>query len=146
MRELTPRNAGGEPALVGRIADQQHGTVAASRHRIQNIVDPEVAGGLERDAGEVRIALGKRGGVGSQISVAKTLAPALLPTLPPASRRPRPSTLICPSSLTSPRSSRITQGSPGGWTPRTMFRFTTAAVAAGPGAEETGMTPIPPSN
>src|SRR5476649_587266 len=61
MRKLTPQNAGGEPS-PGDIPDQQHGTRAVDRRRrVQSIVDLEVAVGLERNAGQCRIAQGKWG-------------------------------------------------------------------------------------
>src|SRR5437763_842187 len=66
--------------------------------------------------------------------------------LPPASRRPLPRTLMRPSNVTVARRSAIVQICPGGWTPRTMLRLTTVAVAAVPCPDETGMTPIPPLN
>src|SRR5437870_8032454 len=65
---------------------------------------------------------------------------------PPASSRPRPSTLIRPSVFTSALRAAILQIWPGGWVPRTMFRFTTSAVVAVTTPLETGSTPIPPSN
>src|SRR6267378_2225418 len=93
------------------------------------------------------------GAVASQISVARTLWPALPPMpLPPASSRPRPLTLMLPSIFTSALRSAIVHSWPGGWTPRTMFRFTLStvcAVASGGATAtpaETGMTPIPPLN
>src|SRR5438046_5554823 len=61
---------------------------------------------------------------------------------PPASSRPRPSTLIRPSVFTSALRAAILQIWPGGWVPRTMFRFTTSAVVAVPTPLETGSTPI----
>src|SRR6267378_3594822 len=72
--------------------------------------------------------------------------------LPPPSNKPRPLTLMLPSALTSALRSAITQSWPGGWTPRTMFRFTlsticaVASVGATATPAETGMTPIPPLN
>src|SRR5258705_6542919 len=88
-----------------------------------------------------------KGATASQISVAKTLALALKPmALPPPSSRPRPSTWIRPSTFTSALRAEITQIWPGGWTPRTMFRVTTSAVAACPTPAATGRTPIPPRN
>src|SRR3954470_11114064 len=50
-----------------------------------------------------------------------------------------------PSVLTSAFRLEMTQSWPGGWTPRTMLRLTVAAVGPGPGALDTGITPIPPS-
>src|SRR6266478_1982271 len=88
-----------------------------------------------------------KGATASQISVAKTLALALKPiALPPPSSKPRPSTSIRPSTFTSALRAEITQIWPGGWTPRTMFRVTTSAVAACPTPAATGRTPIPPRN
>src|SRR5882724_2654600 len=88
-----------------------------------------------------------KGATASQISVAKTLALALKPmALPPPSSRPRPSTWIRPSTFTSALRAEITQIWPGGWTPRTMLRVTTSAVAACPTPAATGRTPIPPRN
>ena len=55
-----------------------------------------------------------KGGVASQISVAKTLALPFVPmVLPPPSSRPRPSTRIRPSAFTSALKSEITQIWPG---------------------------------
>src|SRR5439155_19183724 len=80
-------------------------------------------------------------------SVTKTLAPALKPMLsPPASSKPRPFTPMLPSVFTVASRSRMAQGWPAGCTPRTMLRFTTAAVGAMPTPLETGMTPMPPLN
>src|SRR6185369_8794199 len=60
--------------------------------------------------------------------------------------RPFPDTLMRPSSVTTAARSEITHSWPGGWTPRTMLRLTVAAVGAGPGALDTGSTPMPPLN
>src|SRR5215467_16162473 len=84
---------------------------------------------------------------GSQISVARTLWFALPPIpLPPASSRPLPLTLTLPSVFTSALRAAMVQIWPGGWTPRTMLRLTTVAVAAAPWPLETGITPMPPLN
>src|SRR4051812_1434745 len=57
------RDARSEPDWVGlRIADEEHGTGAVGRwRRDQHIVDPEVAIGLEGNAGPIRAVLGKGG-------------------------------------------------------------------------------------
>src|SRR5260370_23309151 len=64
---------------------------------------------------------------------------------PAANTGPRPSTVMRPSSFTSACNSAMTHRW-AGCHPRTMLRGTTFAVAAVPGAFETGSTPIPPSN
>ena len=91
-----------------------------------------------------------KGDAASQISVAKTLAPAfVLMPLPPAKSRPLPSTLMCPSVLTSALRSAIAQSWPAGLTPRTTFLVTLGKLPsafAAPETFETGWTPIPPSN
>jgi hypothetical protein len=88
-------------------------------------------------------------GTFSQMSVAKTLRPAVPPVgvttsavpmvLPPANTRPRPSALMRPSTITSALKSAIAHGWPGAWTPRILFRSTTVAVAAVPSPCETGI-------
>src|SRR5258708_24365710 len=97
-----------------------------------------------------------KGATFSQMSVAKTLRLAAVPPVgvstsavpmvsPAANTRPRPSTVMRPSSFTSAFNLWMTH-SAAGCTPRTMLRVTVAASAASTQAFETGSTPIPPSN
>src|SRR6266481_1959562 len=91
-----------------------------------------------------------KGGVASQISVAKTLALPFVPmVLPPPSSRPRPSTRIRPSTFTSALKSEITQIWPAELTPRTVFRITSGKLPSGlgvPATFATGISPIAPLN
>src|SRR6185369_981983 len=76
-------------------------------------------------------------GTPAQISLANTLCPAGVPMLLlPASTRPRPSTLIRPSVLTSALRREITHGVPAGWTPCTTL---------GTPPARNGWTPMPSS-
>src|SRR5258707_11961293 len=95
------------------------------------------------------------GAMASQISVAKTLRVVVPPGVttsavpmvsPPANTRPRPSTLMCPSTPTSALKAAIAHNWAGGCTPRTMFRLTVVATGHGPGAAETPSAPIAPLN
>src|SRR5260370_1512736 len=84
-----------------------------------------------------------KGATSSQMSVAKTWRLAAAP--PVGVSTSAVPTVMRPSSFTSAFNSAMTHRW-AGCTPRTMLRVTTFAVAAVPGAFETGSTPIPPSN
>jgi hypothetical protein len=104
------RDARSKPSSAGRHTDKEHGAAALGRwRRHQHIVNPEVAVGRQRDT-RMLVLNWVKGGVASQISVAKTLALPFVPmVLPPPSSRPRPSTRIRPSTFTSALKSEITQ-------------------------------------
>ncbi|MNT53110.1 hypothetical protein D3C72_1901840 [compost metagenome] len=89
--------------------------------------------------------LSVKGATAPQNNVANTDCPVARPMLlPPPSIRPRPTARISPDALTEAANLRISQICPAGWTPRTILRLTTVAMASVPWPLETGRTPTPP--